>query len=173
MQVNNRASRRKSVWTSISHLSNLHCFCFSLTVSAVHPHCKVVDGLQPRQLMLGLNRETVPNLMCTGPRYSHPLQCPLALERTSWETYSTLKCPASLWKAKRDLHAVLIWQLALEFSCALHHDDICLPTSQPSTDSALWRSFILSPKALRSCFSLFTPAFLQLYFTKPLFSTDR
>lgn len=99
-------------------------------------------------------KQTVANLMCTGPRYSHPLQRPLALERTRWETYSTLKCPASLWKAKGDLHAVLVWHLTLEFSCALHHDDIFLPTSQPSTGSALWRSFILSPKALRSCFSL-------------------
>lgn len=63
--------------------------------------------------------------MCMGPRYSHPLQCSLALQHNSWDVQRSRECPAPLWKA-RDLNYVLVWQLPLEFSWALHQHDIFL-----------------------------------------------
>lgn len=78
--------------------------------------------LQLRQLMLGLNRETVPQSSAHW-HWNTP------------EAYSNLK---SVQLSSGDLCAVLIWQLTLEFSCALCHGDIFLLNSQPSMDSTLY-----------------------------------
>lgn len=71
----------------------------------------------PGKLMLGLNRETSPQ------RSAH-------WHSDTPEAYSNLK---SVQLPFGDLCAVLIWQLTLEFNCALCHGDIFLPTSQPSS----------------------------------------